>query len=287
MSDAPDLGTSSEAPVEAAEVATPDVNSGPADTSYDASTGADNPAWEPYKGVLKGPLWEAVKPLLAEDDKRVNSRFETIRNEYKPLEVWKGVEYQPDQVKEAMPIVDMLNNDPVQFYQMLAQHPQVAASLQQAVDFDAEPETDTDEGDVDPRIQQLEQQVAGFQQMLEQQAQAEAEKAMDAQVETEVQDFRAKHKDLTDQDMTLIFDRIQAEHARTGKVPSWEDAAAPIISYRDSVRTTPRPGDGAPLVMPTNGGAPSANSAPALGKLSSKDTRGLLAALIDNAKSQG
>lgn len=294
MSDAPEGTTDSAvdtgAPVEAAGTSGPEETS-----SYDPSTGGDNPAWAPYKEILKdGVYYEAVKPLLREQDLQVNKRFETLRNEYKPLEQYKGLDIPAERIQQVMPIMDMLDNDPVQFFELFKQHPAIAPLLAQAAPAEAdpfEPEVEQPgEGSFDitqnPEYQALAQQVQGFTEMMEQQEQQRQAAEVDAQVETEIQTFRQARPDYTDQDMSLLYNTISGQYAATGKLLSFEDASKQLDAYRDSIISAPRPGSAAPRVMPTNGGAPSPNSPAHLGSLSNKETRSLMAGLVDSLKGQ-
>ncbi len=279
-----DFGTAEEGVDTEASVEAPETT-GPESTSENSGTPGFNEAWQPYAEALGGPdnfSFRQIQPLLAENDKRVNQRFEQIRNEYKPLEQYKDLGVEAQRIKEVMPIVDMLDTDPVAFYELLIQHPAVAEKLAKGQEPTADDLSfEEAPAESNPELEQLKGQVAQFQQYFDQQAQEQQKAQADAELNAEISTFRASRPDLTDADMSVLFNTVAGQYQATGKLLSFGEAVKQIDAYRDSLRA-PRPGSQAPLVMPTNGGAPSPNSVPSLGKLSNKQTQNLMAELLKN-----
>jgi hypothetical protein len=259
--------------------------SGSDSTAEDTSAGGFNEAWKPYEDALGGRdnfSFRQIQPLLAENDRRVNQRFQAIRDEYKPLEQYRDLGVDAARIKEVMPIVDMLDSDPVHFYELLIQHPAVAEKLAQGQTPTTDDlNTESEQDDVDPQFKELQEKVNQFEQYFAQQAQEQQKAQADAELNAEISTFRAKRPDLTDADMTVLFNTVAGQYQATGNLMSFDEAAKQLDAYRDSLRA-PRPGSQAPLVMPTNGGAPSVNSAPKLGDLTPKQTQNLFAELLKN-----
>lgn len=265
---------------------------GPETTSQDEAPSGGNPAWQPYREALPEINFKLIEPLLAEQDKQVNRKFEEIHKQYEPLKPYQELGVPAERIQQVMPIMDMLDADPVQFYELLIQHPAVAAKLAEATGQDFgldEPAEQPDPTDIssNPQFQQMQEQLSGFQKMFEEQQRQEATKQVDAEVESEVAAFRQGRPDLTDGDMENIFNRISATYQNTGKLLSFEQAAGAHDAYRNSILSAPRPGASAPRVMPTNGGAPSPNSPAKLGTMSPQQTRDLMASLVNNLNEQG
>lgn len=268
-------------------------DSGPAESNSDTgqNQSGENPTWGRYKETLGEIPYGLVKGYLAEDDRKVQERFQAIHKEYEPLKGFKDLGVTPDQVGQYRQIAEMLDNDPVQFYQMLGQVPAIQEFLGQQ---GTEEEDDTDDLDPnvdDPRLQTLQEQVEQMQQMLQERDQQAQAAELDAQVDAEVDSYWGQHPELNQQDQAQILTTwnamVQQAAANGQELPTLDQAGERILAYKQSILSAPRPGASAPQVMPTNGSIPSPNSQVRLGQLSKQDTRNLIAGGLDMLNGNG
>ncbi len=278
-----DAGTGSDGLVDAGA-----ENPGPvADADSQPQSGGENPAWAPFKEQLGEVPYRLIQPTLAEMDKKANERFEAIHKEYEPLKGFGELGVTPDQVRQYQQIIDLMNNDPVTFYNMLGQNPQIAAALQQGNEEPVEEQPgDEDPFDLEqnPQFQALQQQNQQMMQMLQERQQQEQAQQMDQQIESEMAEVFGKHEDFDKQDQKQAI-MIWANMVQFDPNATLEQAAEQVAVYKQSILSTPRPGASAPQVMPTNGSSPSPNSSAHMGSLSSKDTRGLVQQMLANSQS--
>lgn len=278
-----DAGTGSDVSVDTgAENPGPVADAG----SSQPQGGGDNPAWSPFKEALGEVPYQLIKPTLAEMDKKANERFEAIHKEYEPLKGFSDLGVTPEQVRQQQQIIDLLNNDPLTFYNMLGQNPQIAAALQGQQEEPVEDESgDEDPFDLNsnPQFQALQQQNQQMMQMLQERQQQEQAQQMDQQIESEMAEVFGQHQDFDKQDQKQAI-MIWANMVQFDPNATLEQAAEQVAGYKQSILSTPRPGASAPQVMPTNGSSPSPNSNVHMGALSSKDTRGLVQQMLANSQ---
>lgn len=276
-----DAGTGSDGLVDAgAENPGPVADAG----STQPQGGGENPAWAPFKEQLGEVPYRLIQPTLAEMDKKANERFEAIHKEYEPLKGFGELGVTPDQVKQYQQIIDLMNNDPVTFYNMLGQNPQIAASLQQGNEEEpVESEGDDDPFDLEqnPQFQALQQQNQQMMEMLQERQQQEQAQQMDQQIESEMSEVFGAHQDFDQQDQKQAI-MIWANMVQFDPNATLEQAASQVAEYKQSILSTPRPGASAPQVMPTNGSSPSPNSNARMGNLSNQDTRHLVQQMLAN-----
>jgi hypothetical protein len=275
-----DAGTGSDGLVDAGA-----ENPGPvADAGSQPQGGGENPAWAPFKEQLGEVPYRLIQPTLAEMDKKANERFEAIHKEYEPLKGFSDLGVTPDQVRQQQQIIDLLNNDPLTFYNMLGQNPQIAAALQQGTEEPVE-EQPGDEDPFDlaqhPQFQALQQQNQQMMQMLQERQQQEQAQQMDQQIETEMSDVFGKHPDLNEQDQRQAI-IVWSNMVQMDPNATLDQAVEQVAGYKQSILSTPRPGASAPQVMPTNGSSPSPNSNAQMGAMSNKDTRNLVQQMLAN-----
>lgn len=278
-----DAGTGSEGLVDAGA-----ENPGPvADAGEQQSSGGENPAWAPFKEQLGEVPYRLIQPTLAEMDKKANERFEAIHKQYEPLKGFSDLGVTPDQVRQQQQIIDLLNNDPLTFYNMLGQNPQIVAALQGQSGEEEPVEDDGDDDPFDleqnPQFQALQQQNQQMMQMLQERQQQEQAQQMDQQIESEMADVFGRHQDFNEQDQRQAI-IIWSNMVQFDPNATLEQAAEQVAGYKQTILSTPRAGASAPQVMPTNGSSPSPNSNAHMGALSSKDTRSLVQQYLANAQ---
>lgn len=145
-----------------------------------------------------------VERYIKDWDSGVTRRFQAIHDQYKP---YKDLGYEPDAIRQAISVVQALNNDPVQFYTWLKD------SLGESVpDFqppnqpNQEPEIPDWADGLPPQFvqmfqaqqQMIEQMSQGFSGFMEQQQQT----AQDAELDNLLSSLQQKHGDF-DEDFVI------------------------------------------------------------------------------------
>lgn len=278
-----DAGTGSDFSADAGAVENP----GPGADAGNQPQGGDNPAWTPFKEQLGEVPYNLIKPTLQDMDRKANERFEAIHKQYEPLKGFSDLGVTPDQVRQQQQIIDLLNNDPLTFYNMLGQNPQIAQALaqQSGTEEPVEEPGDDDPFDLEqnPQFQAMQQQNQQMMQMLQERQQQEQAQQMDQQIESEMADVFGRHQDFNEQDQRQAI-IIWSNMVQFDPNATLEQAAEQVAGYKQSILSTPRAGASAPQVMPTNGSSPSPNGNAHMGALSSKDTRSLVQQYLANAQ---
>lgn len=259
----------------------------------DHSTGNEpesNPFWGEVEKLTGPNVYKIIQPHLAKADTAARQRVEAVNQSFAP---WKELEAEginPQQVRQAMGVVQQLNTNPEQVYQSLQEfltregRMPNQAELKREVAEDIQDEENGNQPDPrDAQLAALKEQIerlGGFvtQQFTSQQQQAAAQEA-DSWLEGEAQRLTQTHG-YSAEDMKEIV-RIAAFQAQqTGQDPDNLDAAAAHFnSLRDRFRTAPRPGASAPrLPMGPGGGSPQQTSDPA--SLSKEDRIAAAAAVL-------
>lgn len=269
----------------------------PAAPASTEQTPADNPEWQTYKDKLGEIQYENIKPLLKENDLRVQRLVQKTRDELsyaKKFEPYKDMD--PQRLDQLTQIGTMLETDPYQFYKIMADHPAIKAELEKVtgteIDTSAAADIDPD-AEVDPVVQQLQNQVQALvaQQELQTQAQMtekEQREAVQADMalSTELTALRAAHPGLDDQDVNEIEMRAYIIGQQTGRTPALEDIAKTVEDRWAAKLNQPRASASAPLTMPTNGGTPSsAQQTKTPGQMTDSEVQTLIADSIRAGRS--
>ena len=226
-----------------------------------------HPAWKPFEEAL-GPIhYRTVEPHL----RSMNQAFESkIAASNKALEPWKGFADEgvtPDELRFSRQLAQEINTDPLGFYQKLETYLrqtgqlEAAAQVAQAAE-EAAGEVDPDE---DPRIAQLEAQIAALQGQTEQSQQAQLQWMQNQQFQQEVQTIQStlesevqalKSQGATDHQIKAVLDRAELQHLRGQKPESLATHFAAIVQEQQIIRNQPRAVDNAPRLPGVTGGAP-------------------------------
>ncbi len=229
-----------------------------------------------YEGL--DASWNDVVAAFPEDKRNelaplLKSRLDSIEEGYKPLKQWEDLAKSgvtPEHASTALGVYSIIENNPKQVYDALAQHlnitPAQAEEIVEAVE----------EGDEsDPRIQELQHKIdtlmqiklAEHQQSTAQRQQAEA----DAMIDKELTALRKKHGD---------FDEEQVVMRMLHKGIKAEDAFLEYTNMVSDLKKRPI----TPMVLGGGGGIPKPGID--VRKLDGKSTRSLVAQMMTHANTE-
>lgn len=259
-----------------------------AETSSDAPVETDstggNPAWESVRTKLDPVSFHAIEEELKKWDKNAESRIASVNQQLKQYSELGS----PEQLQNYAAIAQKLDAEPEVVYNALGEFlkqngrlPETEKELQDAVDDQEESEETT----VDPRIAQLEAQQQQMQEFLQQQEQLRAQQEADAALDQEIQELKQQMPDFTDEDVKEVLMRAAFQLQSSGKSPKLAEVAQEYLDNTvNRIRAVPRPGDSAPKLLPTSGGLPGGQQAPALGKMSRNDVQDFIAASLQQGR---
>jgi len=257
-------------------------NPSPPDSSGE---GNSNPAWNNLLGVIPQQFHSQVTPHLQQWDKNYSAGIQKVHSEYAGYKPFKDAEVLPEQINNALLIMDALEEDPQKFAETMIQHyglQFVPGQGQNGVPQQegAEPEYNGNppfELGNDPRFQRYSQMTENMAQMLVQQQQQMMEAEEDARLESDLAAARETHGDF-DEDFVLqqmYFHGLDVNKA----VEAWKQYNQNIITnYRS-------PGSKAPIISGGGGGVPS--QVTSVRGLSGPDRRKLVADILQRANQQG
>lgn len=223
-----------------------------------------------------GSEWNAVVEAIPEDQRAdVAARLRDNLSTYEPLKQWEDLHkagITPDQAGAALSIQNIIDTDPQSVYEAIGRHLGISAAQAEEV---VEELDNADEDD--PRIRALQEQVntlaqvavATRQQTVAEKAAAEA----DAQLDSEISALKKKYGDDVPEDEVVM--------RMLHKDMSAEEAYQEYVGRRDDIMKR-RP---SPMLLGGGGSVPS--RAIDVKKLDSKDTKSLVAQMLDHAKNQG
>lgn len=226
----------------------------------------DNPAWAEYLNDIPDAFQPKIREAFSRWDQGVNSRFQQKAQEFQQLQeryapynefIEQGI--APQQLSAAQYLLQAINTDPKGFYQQLGEHLGITAEQAQEVvegeQFDAATGelTDPQVAALARQQQELAEQQAQFQEYIAQQAQAEEEQRIDAEVSAEIQSFQTQYNI-----PPVVMNEIIREAVLLGQ--SNPDVtimqAAQSWNARQKALYAQRPTNNAPGVVPVGGGDP-------------------------------
>jgi len=185
-----------------------------------------------------------VEPVFKEWDQGVNQRFQQLHSQYEWAKPWEEIarEYEPDAVSQAIQIQQALTTDPEGFYKALAE----AYNFGQPNGEQGPNGIPDPDSPVDPRIEQLTQQVSQLTEFImnnHQQTQEQQEEQQFVQLLTELQDKHGQY----DVDYVLA------------KIAAGDDPEKAVLAYKALAGQTQADTSGqqAPVVLGGGGGMPS------------------------------
>lgn len=194
---------------------------------------------------------------------------------YEPLKQWEDLHKSgvtPDQAGTALQLFSVIENNPKEVYDTLAKYLNITpAQAQEVVE-------EIQEGDsTDPRIQAMQQQIETMSQILigqrqmsvKQQQEAEAETALQKEIETVQNKYQGT--DLPEKQLMMRMLHLDM---------TADQAAQDYLKEVDAIRSR-RP---APFVLGSGGNIPSRGIDPV--KLDSKERKNLVAQMLDHANAE-
>lgn len=274
----------------------------PSEPAPDA--GGSNPAWEKFRSEFDPITYSRLEPLLKEMDRGVQQRFEKNAQEYGWAKDLVGQGHTQEYIQQAVNFAQMAQEQPEAIYQKLQDYlketgrlPNAAAqeviakevaSEQQGTDPTAEG-ADTAQGfQLPPEIQKQLDELNEFKEQqtkfLEEQAAAEQQRQEDEALATEVTALKEAHPEYSEEDVREVLNRALLKMEQTGKPVALADADQEYIAHLNRIRSTPRPGQLAPTLLPTSGGAPTQAAPVSLGSRSRQETQDMIAGLLTQSK---
>lgn len=276
------------------DTAATDVSTGGATettTSTDSTASAGNPAWKPLQeklGISFGLIQDDLKTM----DQAAQARIESVNKQYAPFKSLADAGYTPQSIQQALQIAKEIETDPLAFnqkYQSFLQAtgrlPQTAGEVMQAEGMEDDAEQEGAQQSVDPQLEQLRQEQGQMRQFIQnfqrEQITQEAERDLDSQTET----LRTTHPEFTPDDVKDALRHAAQMTITTGKVASLEEGAQAFIATRNRILSQPRAGDSAPKLLPTSGGAPTAQGqGKSLGSMNKNEVADLVAGMISQGR---
>ncbi len=260
----------------------------------------DNPAWDPIRSSVDETTYQLIKPHLSKFDQDAQKRISSLNEKYG----WAGKlvdsGMSPEEVEQAANLAQQLANDPVSVFTNLKgyveqYYPDQFAQLdwvlrQQAAeqqDPNAQPSFDENE---DPRLAEAQQRLEELEQRQAQWfAEQEQQRLYDeasAQIDAEYQQISAQRPDLTKDDWREIMGYAASQTQATGQPITVAKAVEWFDSIANRIRTTARPGDSAPDLLPLGGGNPARPQKVDYAKMSDQDIQAMIVADLEAKKKQ-
>lgn len=273
-------------------------------TEYSEPTGADttpveqdhstgeveaNPFWGEVEKLTGPNVYKLIQPHLTKADEAARARVTSVNQSYAPWKELADQNITPDHVKQAMGIVQQLN-DPegqLQIYTSLQNFLRENGRLPDDQELQEQVDEDTEEDQPDPRYSALEQQNQAIMQFLQERQLAEQQQvaAQEADTWLDSERTRLQSKGYDDEDIKEIVRIAAASLGASGKVPdNFDAAAAHFDALRDRIRTTPRAGQLAPRLPSGPGGGTPTGGAIDPSNMSKDQRRELVAAMLQRGK---
>ena len=231
--------------------------------------GGDNPAWSELLGVLPTQLHGVVKPHLQKWDQNYQRDVQQVHSQYQPWQQFADQGIEPDDVTQAMQILQTMNENPQAVYEALAEH----LGISEQGGAESEGEEYGAEEEEDPRYAELRQGYENLAQIVV----GQHEEKQAAQEDKQLDDYLNQ---LT-QTLGEYDERYVLALMDTGM--SGEDAVREfqnLISEKAGAVNRPP----APTVMSPGGSPPSQAINPA--ELDDKGRRSLVAQMLQTVAQQ-
>lgn len=224
------------------------------------------------------PSWNALVEYVPEDKRgEFASGLKERVTSYESLKPWqefasKGI--TPDKVNTAVTLYDIIERNPREVYDTLAQHLNITpAQAQQGMQ---QMQEEIDEGDPeDPRIQELQHKVDTLSQIMlaehQQKTQAQAAQEADKKIQSEIEAAQKKYGDIPEEQLLMRMAQMDM---------TADQAAQDYLKFVENIQKR-RP---APWVLGAGGQIPQKNID--VTKLSGAETRNLVAQQIAAAAAE-
>ncbi|SRR5216110_3009193 len=241
--------------------------------------GGQNPAWGELLGELPQDLHQKVIPHLQRWDQGVNQRFQTVQQGYEPWKPIINAGVTPDVAQAGLNLINMLESNPQALYSALKEYYKFDEQQQQQQGVQGPGQGQNTEPTVeDPYQQKFSQMEQGYntlaQHVLEMKQQ-EVNARADAALESEFQAAKQKYGDIFDEEWVqakcIANPNLSVEQA-AGMYHQWYTQQAAKFGAK-------------PLIMGGgSNGLP--NQHTDVTKLSDRDTRSLVANMLDQFNAQ-
>jgi hypothetical protein len=285
------LGQDSGEVTEASET-TPQENSpqeAPAEPQSDG-----NPVWAPLKEELGDFAFHKAQKYLKEWDTAANQRITEVNSKYEPWKQYAERGVTPEMVGQAFSSLQQIQQDPVAFYNQLAEHLRSQGLLQEAAQVqaqadDAEDGWDEDQDPRDAQIAELREQneriMAWQEAQFMEQEQARMNEQASVSLSREMNDLQ-QSTNLAPEDLKAVLQRAHL-YARADVQKSLQDVFNEIQSERATVLSRPRPNDTAPRLPGVGGSAPTGGPAKRPEEFSRQESQNYLADLLRKENQAG
>lgn len=189
---------------------TPDGANSGENTGQGENSGGINPAWNDMLSIVPEELHSQVTPHLRNWDQNFQSKVQSVQSEYAPFEEFKSAGVSADQLKMGMGLMQALENDPKQVYDLLASQFNFGAETGQG---ETEEANDEFEGLPDAvkeklsKFDNVQQQLDTLMQWAVGQQNQSAEQQEDAALENLMSNLRTKHGNF---DEHYVLSKMQA-----------------------------------------------------------------------------
>lgn len=251
----------------------------------------DNPKWAPILGIVPEMFHSQLKPLLKEQDRGVNARFQELAAERQQYEAYKPLieaQIPPGEIQKALQVIDNLNQDPVGMMERLRDSLVQRGLYQEAqqVQDEIEEKSDDDDDVSDPRLKarmdQFEQQQQAFFANLEverqnQIQQVNVQKAR-ASLDQQLSELNSRYN-LSEDAQKEVLLRAHQMNQMYGRDIPLQEAFDEFQKVLSAASRTPR--RAAPRVMPTGGGLPGPTQQKRVSEMSQDERFAAAGSIID------
>lgn len=250
------------------------------------STPGPNPAWNDVLGVLPEQFHSIVTPHFQQWDQAAQTKIEAANakvKEFEPYQSFLDHGIDATEIENGLRLMYEINNDPQRVWNALAEAyglgSQAGNSGEEGNPSGHGGENPQTPNFQDPRFDEIQRGLELVSQITLQNEQAKANAQADADLEAEIQGLHEKYKDQGGIDERFILGMMSNGMSAEQAGQAWIDTRNSLL------QNNPRPF--APNVMGNSGGGtglPSQAIDPT--KLSSKDTRSLVAQMLQAASQQ-
>lgn len=165
--------------------------------------------YQPYLEKIPESMRPLVEPAFKEWDANVTRQYQTYSQQLAAYQPYQELfnQYEPEALEQAVNMARLLNDDPQQIFNALAEHLGYQVGDQGGLqeDPDLNPPQQFDLG-TDPRFQRLEQSLGGLVELIQTQQQQQQQSAEEQQVLQEMQQLSAQYGgNFTREDETVIL----------------------------------------------------------------------------------
>jgi hypothetical protein len=260
----------------------------------------DNPKWQPFLDKLPESLHAVVKPVLAEWDKGVQEKIQSVRSEYAPYQNLVDAGIDPGQIEQALTVADMVRNNPTVLidrvntfhnlgYVTPDQAEQQAAQRQQSDDDPYDTYGDDNMNLEDhPKFKAMQEALEATQSQQQTLLQRQQQEAAEAEFEDGMAALEAKYKDQGGFDRTFVTAYIANGWDPDQAVEQYRNFVTGLL-HPEQQQTQEQAPQAINGVLNSQGQAGSGvgNEAIDFGAMSEKDVKAQVTAILEAQLQQG